>query len=105
MRSARRLRYMAKLSVYDKSEQAVFNNESVGADEVVPVPQTLVETIGQTRRFIVKVSAHNLTGKTQTITVTKVLPPEQPQLPIEDAVDEKTEGISGGHGSEEVTSG
>ncbi|KAG2281760.1 hypothetical protein Bca52824_052980 [Brassica carinata] len=29
-------------------------------------------------KFIVKVSDHNLTGKTQTITVTKILPPEAP---------------------------
>ncbi|CAH8361802.1 unnamed protein product [Eruca vesicaria subsp. sativa] len=94
--------YIAKVFVYDKSEQAAFvilgddgreltgkhaielvanyleSNECVGADGVVPVPQALMETIGQTRRFIVKVSEHNLTGKSQSITVTKVLPSEQP---------------------------
>ena len=42
------------------------------------VPQALLDTIGQTHKFIVKVSDHNLTGKTQTITVTKILPPEVP---------------------------
>ena len=43
---------------------------------MVPVPQALIDTIGQTRKFIVKVSNHNLTGKTQALTVTKVLPLE-----------------------------
>ena len=41
---------------------------------MVPVPQALIDTIGHTRKFIVKVSDHNLTGKTQALTVTKVLP-------------------------------
>ncbi|KAG2307220.1 hypothetical protein Bca52824_026968 [Brassica carinata] len=86
--------YLTKNSVYDKSEHAVFvilgdagkeltwkhaaelvvnyfeSNEGVGADHCVPVPQALLDTIGQIRKFIVKVSDHNLTGKTQTITVT-----------------------------------
>ena len=43
---------------------------------MVPVPQALIDTIGQTRKFIVKVSDHNLTGKTQALTVTEVLTPE-----------------------------
>ncbi|XP_013654700.3 uncharacterized protein LOC106359570 [Brassica napus] len=90
--------YLTKISVYDKSEQAAFvilgdagkelsgkhaaelvatyyeSNEGVGADHCVPIPQALLDTIGQTRKFIVKVSDHNLSGKTQTITVTKILP-------------------------------
>ncbi|XP_048610996.1 uncharacterized protein LOC111198356 isoform X2 [Brassica napus] len=90
--------YLTKISVYDKSEQAVFvilgdagkelsgkhaaelvatyfeSNEGVGADHCVPIPQALLDTIGQTRKFIVKVSDHNFSGKTQTITVTKILP-------------------------------
>ncbi|WZZ44527.1 hypothetical protein YC2023_040786 [Brassica napus] len=49
-----------------------------GADHCVPVLQALLDTIGQTRKFIVKVSDHNLKGKTQTITVTKIFPPEAP---------------------------
>ncbi|CAF1918874.1 unnamed protein product [Brassica napus] len=89
--------YLTMISVYDKSEQALFvilgdaqkeltgkhaaelvanyfeSNAGVGADHCVPVPEALLETIGQTRKFIVKVSDHNLTGKTQTITVTKIL--------------------------------
>ncbi|KAG2327719.1 hypothetical protein Bca52824_010447 [Brassica carinata] len=70
--------YLARLSVYDNKDQAVFvvlgdageelfgkkasdlvesyyqANESVGADHIVPVPQAMVDTIGQTRKFIVK---------------------------------------------------
>ncbi|KAL0864537.1 hypothetical protein Bca101_043655 [Brassica carinata] len=95
--------YLTKISVYDKSEQAVFvilgdagkeltgkhaaelvanyyeANEGVGANIGVPVPQALLDTIGQTRKFIIKVSAHNLEGKTQSLTVTKILPPEFPR--------------------------
>ncbi|KAG2330183.1 hypothetical protein Bca52824_001363 [Brassica carinata] len=49
------------------------------SDHLVPVPQALINTIGQTRKFIVKISDHNLTGKTQTLTVTKVLTPDDPE--------------------------
>ncbi|CAN6872301.1 unnamed protein product, partial [Brassica oleracea] len=48
----------------------------VGDDHMVPVPQALIDTIGQTRTFIVKVSKHNLDGKIRSLTVTKVLPLE-----------------------------
>ncbi|KAL0899211.1 hypothetical protein Bca101_083172 [Brassica carinata] len=92
--------YLSKISVYDNNDLAVFvllgdagqeltgkkaselvesyfeANESVGDDNLVPVPQALIDTIGRTQKFIVKVSNHNLTGKTQSLTVTKVLPPE-----------------------------
>ncbi|KAL0796120.1 hypothetical protein Bca101_067497 [Brassica carinata] len=95
--------YLASLSVYNNKDQAVFvvlgdageeltgkktselvesyyqANESVGAEHIVPVPQALVDTIGQTRKFIVKVSTHNLDAKTQTLTVTKVPPLESPE--------------------------
>ncbi|KAG5406277.1 hypothetical protein IGI04_012396 [Brassica rapa subsp. trilocularis] len=81
--------YRAKISVYDNNEQAVFvllgeaGRELSGkhAAEVVdsyfeiPVAEALINTIGQTHKFSVKVSDHNLTGKTQTITVTKILSP------------------------------
>uniref|UniRef100_A0A0D3CEY0 Replication factor A C-terminal domain-containing protein n=2 Tax=Brassica oleracea TaxID=3712 RepID=A0A0D3CEY0_BRAOL len=64
------------------------SNEGVGADHCVSVPHALLDTIGQTHKFIVKVSDHNLTGKTQTITVTKILPPEAPHpiAPLEEDV-------------------
>ena len=45
----------------------------------MPVPQALLDTIGHTYRFILKVSDHNLSRNTQTITVTKILPPAAPQ--------------------------
>ncbi|KAF2604777.1 hypothetical protein F2Q70_00026486 [Brassica cretica] len=110
--------YLTRISVYDKSEQAVFvilgdagkeltgkhaaelvanyfeANGGVGADHCVPVPQALLDTIGQTRKFIVKVSDHNMTGKTQTITVTKILPPEAP-LPSTVGVESSSSGSSG----------
>ncbi|KAF2531740.1 hypothetical protein F2Q70_00032138 [Brassica cretica] len=118
--------YLTKISVYDKSEQAVFVllgdagreltgkhvselvaryfelNEDVGADQTVPVQQTLMDTIGQTHKFVVKVSQHNLTGKTQTITVTKVLPAPAPQNAIEDPADERIRKASGSLESHEA---
>ncbi|WZZ58758.1 hypothetical protein YC2023_058865 [Brassica napus] len=102
--------YLTKISIYDKREQAVFvilgnagkeltgkhavelvanffeSNEGAGADHYVPVPQALLDTIGQTGKFIVKVSDHNLKGKTQTITVTKILPPEAPLPAMSDDI-------------------
>ncbi|CAF1703387.1 unnamed protein product [Brassica napus] len=110
--------YLTRISVYDKSEQAVFvilgdagkeltgkhaaelvakyfeANDGVGAEHCVPVPQALLDTIGQTRKFVVKVSDHNLKGKTQSITVTKILPLE---APLPSAVGEES-GSSGGLG-------
>ncbi|KAG2270616.1 hypothetical protein Bca52824_065171 [Brassica carinata] len=70
---------IGELFSYMKQEDARAN-ENVGDDHLVPVPQALIDTIGQTRKFIVKVSNHNLTGKTQTLTVTKVLTPEDPEV-------------------------
>ncbi|KAF8081785.1 hypothetical protein N665_0867s0007 [Sinapis alba] len=94
--------YRARISVYDRSEQAIFvllgdagrelfgkhaselvsgyfeANGHKGADFQVPVPQPLLNAIGQTHKFSVKVTAHNLTGKTRALTVTKVLPPAGP---------------------------
>ncbi|XP_048632935.1 uncharacterized protein LOC125607151 [Brassica napus] len=111
--------YLTKISVYDKSEQAVFvilgdagkeltgkhaaelvanyfeSNAGVGVDHCVPVPDALLETIGQTRKFIVKVSDHNLTGKTQTITVTKIIPAGAPLPSVSDGIS-KTGGDDSG---------
>ncbi|CAH8362295.1 unnamed protein product, partial [Eruca vesicaria subsp. sativa] len=67
------LMYMSKISVYDNIDQpylfssVMLENESVEDDHIVPVPQALIATIRQTQKFIVKVSNHNLTGKTQTL--------------------------------------
>ncbi|KAG2281338.1 hypothetical protein Bca52824_052558 [Brassica carinata] len=120
--------YLARLSVYDNKDQAVFvvlgdageelfgkkasdlvesyyqANESVGADHIVPVPQAMVDTIGQTRKFIVKVSTHNLDGKTQTLTVTKVLPLEAPGPETKSGESVDGEPVNGGedHAAESV---
>lgn len=69
----------------------------MGADHCVPVPRALLDTIGQTRRFIVKVSDHNLQGKTKTITVTKILPPE-------DSLPARSDGIPNTGGEETAPS-
>ncbi|KAH0884507.1 hypothetical protein HID58_060603 [Brassica napus] len=69
-------------------------NGGLGADHCVPVPQALLDTIGQTRKFIVKVSDHNLIGKTQTITITKILPPKA-SLPSTVGVESGSSGSSG----------
>ncbi|CAN6998025.1 unnamed protein product, partial [Brassica oleracea var. botrytis] len=50
-------------------------NQNLGAYHQIPVPEALINTIGQTHKFSVKVSDHNLIGKIQTITVTKILSP------------------------------
>nr|VDD57354.1 unnamed protein product [Brassica oleracea] len=74
--------YLTKISVYDESEQAVFvvlgdagkeltgkhasalvvsyfeSNAGVDADHCVPVPQALLDAIGQKRRFVVKPIEH-----------------------------------------------
>nr|VDD30468.1 unnamed protein product [Brassica oleracea] len=55
-------------------------NDGAGDGHVVPVPQALIDTIGQTRTFVIKISNHNLEGKTQALTVTKVFPLEVPAL-------------------------
>uniref|UniRef100_M4EMR5 Replication factor A C-terminal domain-containing protein n=1 Tax=Brassica campestris TaxID=3711 RepID=M4EMR5_BRACM len=107
--------YLTKISVYDNNDHASFvllgdarreltgmkasdlvesyfeANENVGDDHVVPVPQSLTDSIGQSRTFIIKVSKHNLDGKTQTLTVTKVLPLEVPALEgdIDEGVEEE----------------
>ncbi|KAH0942780.1 hypothetical protein HID58_002417 [Brassica napus] len=94
--------YRAKISVYDKSEQAFFvllgdagheltgrhaselvnsyfeANKSEESDHVVPVLEALISTIGQTHKFCVKVTYHNFSGNTQAITVTKILPLDTP---------------------------
>ncbi|KAG2306409.1 hypothetical protein Bca4012_016985 [Brassica carinata] len=92
--------YLAKISVYDNDDQAVFvllgdagseltgkhaaelvdnyfeANQELGAGHQMPPPQALIDTIGQTHKFRVKVSKLNFTGKIQAITVTKIVSPE-----------------------------
>lgn len=74
---------------------------------MVPVPQAMIDTIGQTRKFVVKVSKHNLEAKTQTLTVTKVLPIEtpEPRASLGEEVDEEPDGGSETRGEEAVKRG
>ncbi|KAF8101846.1 hypothetical protein N665_0201s0159 [Sinapis alba] len=99
-------RYLAKISVYDNKDKAVFvllgdagseltgkkaaelvdnyieAHQDVGSGHLIPAPQALIDTIGQTHKFKVNVSDLNLTGKIQAITVTKVVSTEVlPPLP------------------------
>ncbi|XP_013679878.1 uncharacterized protein LOC106384464 [Brassica napus] len=123
--------YLSKLSVYDYNDQAVFvvlgdageeligkkaaelvesyyqANDSVGEDHIVPVPQAMIDTIEQTQKFIVKVSNHNLTAKTQTLTVTKVLPLEapEPEGNLGENVDEEPDNEREDHADESVKKG
>ncbi|CAH8297914.1 unnamed protein product [Eruca vesicaria subsp. sativa] len=119
--------YLTKISVYDKSEHAVFvvlgdaskvlagkpaselvatyfeANEDAGPDHCVPVPQALLDAIGKTFKFIVKISDHNLTGKIQSITVTKILPPDEATAETADGIlktgDETGEASGGSESS------
>ena len=51
------------------------------------MPQALINIIGQTRTFVIKISKHNVEGKTQSLTVTKVLPLDGPALGCDLAAD------------------
>ncbi|CAF1814926.1 unnamed protein product [Brassica napus] len=95
--------YLSKISVYDNREQAVFvllgetelvrsyfevtlyryissetfwvdANGNEGVNLEAPVPKALISTIGQKHKFCVKVTEHNFSGKTRSLTVTKILP-------------------------------
>lgn len=55
-------------------------NDNQGVDQEVPVPEALINTIGQRHKFCVKVTEHNLSGKTRAITVTNILPLDTPPV-------------------------
>ncbi|CAF1894393.1 unnamed protein product, partial [Brassica napus] len=98
--------YRSKISVYDNSDQAFFvllgdaGRELTGkpASELVrsyfeangsqegnheaPVPEALISTIGQRHKFCVKVTEDNLSGKTRSLTVTKIIPLDTPPATI-----------------------
>ncbi|KAG2316076.1 hypothetical protein Bca52824_019198 [Brassica carinata] len=65
--------YLAKISVYDNDDQAVF---VLLGDAGNASPQALFDTIGQTHKFRVKVSKLNFTDKIQAVTVTKIVSQE-----------------------------
>ncbi|XP_013624734.1 PREDICTED: uncharacterized protein LOC106330885 [Brassica oleracea var. oleracea] len=103
-----------KISVNDNSDQASFvllgdaGRELTGkpASELVrnyfeangnqecnheaPVPEALISTIGQRHKFCVKVTEHNLSGKTRSLTVTKILPLDAPAATISSEEDHTT---------------
>ncbi|KAF2554951.1 hypothetical protein F2Q68_00017160 [Brassica cretica] len=94
--------YLSKISVYDNSEQAVFvllgdagreltgkpaselvrsyfeANGNEGVNHEAPVLEALISTIGQRHKFCVKVTEHNFSGKTRSLTLTKILPLDTP---------------------------
>ncbi|KAF2567652.1 hypothetical protein F2Q68_00024765 [Brassica cretica] len=104
--------YRAQISVYDNSEQAVFvllgdagraltgkhaselvssyfeANGNQGVNHEVPVPEALISTIGQRHKFCVKATKHNLSGKTRSLTVSKILSLDTPPA---------TEALAGNH--------
>ncbi|CAN7009122.1 unnamed protein product [Brassica rapa subsp. trilocularis] len=96
-------KYLAKISVYNINDQAVFvllgdagseltgkqfikthfippcifyANQELGAGHQMSAPRALIDTIGQTHKVRVKVSNLNFTGKIQAITVTKIVSPK-----------------------------
>ncbi|CAN7093557.1 unnamed protein product [Brassica rapa subsp. narinosa] len=98
--------YLSKISVYDNSDQAVFvllgdagreltgkpaselvrsyfeANGNVEVGHEAPVPEALISTIGQKHKFCVKVTDHNFSGKTRSLTVTKILPLDTPPATV-----------------------
>ena len=53
-------------------------NGNQGVTQEVPMPEALISTIGQKHNFCVKVTKHNLEGKSRSLTVTKILPLDTP---------------------------
>ncbi|CAH8389465.1 unnamed protein product, partial [Eruca vesicaria subsp. sativa] len=79
--------YLTKISVYDKSEQAVFVVLGDAGKVLTGKPASeLVACYFESFKFIVKISDHNLTGRIHSLTVTKILPPDAPNASLEDEV-------------------
>ncbi|KAG2285802.1 hypothetical protein Bca52824_045406 [Brassica carinata] len=96
-------------SVYDNNDHASFVLLGDGGRELTGKKTSeLVESYFETRTFVIKVSKHNLDGKTQALTVTKVLPLEVPALEgnIEEDVDEEpaVEGDGAADGTVKMSS-
>ncbi|KAG2286814.1 hypothetical protein Bca52824_046418 [Brassica carinata] len=82
--------YLTKLSVYDNNDQAHFVLLGDVGRELTG--KTAAELVANYFEFVIKVSKHNLEGKTQALTVTKVLTPDAPVL--EDNVEENVDDES-----------
>ncbi|CAN6905079.1 unnamed protein product [Brassica oleracea] len=101
--------YRVELSVYDNDEQCTFiilgdagkdltgrkatelidayvqENGGDSAELEVPLPQCFIDTIGQTKKFRIKVAHYNFTSTRLSLTATKIvspaeLPPKNPPL-------------------------
>ncbi|KAF3515759.1 hypothetical protein DY000_02059785 [Brassica cretica] len=100
--------YLVEMFVYDNEEQCTFiilgdagkeltgrkatelidtyvEDGGDGAELEVPLPQCFIDTIGQTKKFRIKVAPYNFTSSRQSFTATKivssaVLPPKKPPL-------------------------
>ncbi|KAL0716429.1 hypothetical protein Bca4012_065751 [Brassica carinata] len=68
--------YGLRCPTYHRLLRLANGNEGVTQD--VPVPEALISTIGQTHKFCVKVTKHNLEGKTRSLTVSKILSLDTP---------------------------
>ncbi|CAF1743507.1 BnaC09g23690D [Brassica napus] len=121
--------YRVELSVYDNEEQCTFiilrdagkdligrkatelidtyveENGGDGAELEIPLPQCFIDTIGQTKKFRIKVAHYNFTSTRLSLTATKivssaVLPPKNPPLKTpprsEVEMSELAESSSGG---------
>ncbi|XP_033142575.1 uncharacterized protein LOC103861163 [Brassica rapa] len=120
--------YRVEMSVYDNEEQCTFiifgdagneltgrkatelidtyveENVGDGAELEVPLPQCFIDTIGQTKKFRIKVAPYNFTSSRQSFTATKivssaVLPPKKPPLkapPITEVENSELAESSGG---------
>lgn len=66
-----------QLNVCERDYQA---NGNQGVTREVHVPEALISTIGQKHNFCVKVTKHNLDGKSRSLTVTKILPLATPPV-------------------------
>ncbi|KAL0774778.1 hypothetical protein Bca101_039930 [Brassica carinata] len=100
---------ISQSSVYDNNDHASFVLLGDGGRELTGKKTSeLVESYFETRTFVIKVSKHNLDGKTQALTVTKVLPLEVPALEgnIEEDVDEEpaVEGDGAADGTVKMSS-
>ena len=63
-------------------------NGNQGVNHEVSVPEALISTIRQRHKFCVKATEHNLSGKTRSLTVTKILSLDTPPA---------TEALAGNH--------
>uniref|UniRef100_A0A0D3CIH1 DUF223 domain-containing protein n=1 Tax=Brassica oleracea var. oleracea TaxID=109376 RepID=A0A0D3CIH1_BRAOL len=66
-----------QLNIGELDCQANGNQE---VSQEVPFPEALISTIGQKHKFCVKVTKHNLDGKSRSLTVTKILPLDTPPV-------------------------